>query len=394
MINNKKYSPISLKEFSEGFNHARFIYKNSIPPYNLYDESQIEGIAENIIFLQNPDGGWAKNIDYQRIFTLEELKDIKKKTEVSKQCIEYPNLTQSTLDNNNIFSQIRYLANVYMQIPENRYIESAKRGILWILNAQEPKTGGFTGSDCFAITFNDNVMVNTLCLLNDIVKNQKLYSFVDEQTRTLAKNAYYRGIDCILKTQIKVTLDNGYKILTAWCQQHSYENYAPVWAREFEPPSICSTESKNVVKFLMKIKNPSHEIQNAIISACEFFERPELRICGKKLVKKPHNAEIMNGRYYNYEQVLVDDPSAPDLWARFYALDSSFDVKIGSRKTIQGTYPSVLKPIWCDRQYKYVKDFNSISVERRNGYAYTTSSIKSLISIDFPEWKKKNGIIN
>ena len=381
MVNNKKYSPISLKEFSDGFNHARYIYKNSIPPYNLYDEANIEGIAENIIFLQNPDGGWSKNLDYQRIFTLEELKALKKNTS---------HQSQSTLDNCNIFSQIRYLANVYMQIPENRYIESAKRGILWILNAQEPKTGGFTGADCFAITFNDNVMVNTLYFLNDVVKNKRLYSFVDEQTRTLAKNAYYRGISCILKTQIKVTLDNGSKILTAWCQQHSYENYAPVWAREFEPPSICSTESKKVVKFLMKIKNPSSEIKNAIISACEFFDRPELRICGKKLVKKHTSAEVMNGRYYDYEQILVNDPSAPDLWARFYALDSSFDVKIGSRKTISGTYPSVLKPIWCDRGCKYVQNFNSLSVERRNGYAYTTSSIGKMISIDFPAWKRKN----
>ena len=110
----------------------------------------------------------------------------------------------------------------------------------------------------------------------------------------------------------------------------------------------------------------------------------------KKLVKKAHSAEVMNGRYYDYEQILVNDPSAPDLWARFYALDSSFDVKIGSRKTISGTYPSVLKPIWCDRGCKYVQNFNSLSVERRNGYAYTTSSIGKMISIDFPAWKRKN----
>ena len=187
-------------------------------------------------------------------------------------------------------------------------------------------------------------------------------------------------------------MDDGSKILTAWCQQHSYENYAPVWAREFEPPSICSTESKNVVKFLMKIENPSPEIQNAIISACEFFDRPKIRIHGKKLVKKTRKAEVLNGRYYDYEQVLVDEPSAPDLWARFYALDSSFDVETGARKTISGTYPSVLKPVWCDRGCKYVEDFNSLSVERRNGYGYTTSSMERLILTDFPAWKRKNGI--
>ena len=117
------------------------------------------------------------------------------------------------MDNRNIFSQIRYLANVYMQIPENRYAECAKRGILWILNAQEPNTGGFTGADVFAITFNDDVMADVLSFLNEVVQNRKLYAFVDEETCARAQNAYSRGIECILKTQIKVTLDDGSKFL-------------------------------------------------------------------------------------------------------------------------------------------------------------------------------------
>ena len=82
----KKYSPVSLKEFSDGFNHARYIYKNSVPPYKLYDEAQIAGIAENMVFLQNPDGGWTKNLDYQRIFTLEELKALQEKKQQAQTC--------------------------------------------------------------------------------------------------------------------------------------------------------------------------------------------------------------------------------------------------------------------------------------------------------------------
>lgn len=56
----KSFAPVSLKEFSDGFSHARYKYENEIPPYALYSDSQIAGIAENILFLQNPDGGWAK----------------------------------------------------------------------------------------------------------------------------------------------------------------------------------------------------------------------------------------------------------------------------------------------------------------------------------------------
>lgn len=390
----KSFAPVSLKEFSDGFSHARYKYENEIPPYALYSDSQIAGIAENILFLQNPDGGWAKNLDFQRIYTLEELYSIKEK---NKNILPVTfNLKKqnngSTMDNRNIFSEIRYLSRVYEQIPEERYAECAKRGLQWILNAQEPKTGGFTGADVYAITFNDDVMADVLSFLTEVAENKERYPFFDDELLEKAKKAYWHGIDCILKTQIAVTLDDGTKILTAWCQQHSYENYAPVWAREFEPPSICSTESKKVVELLMKIKNPSEEIKTAIISACDFFSRDDIKIREKKLVRRPRQGSVLNGRYSDYERRLVNDENAHDLWARFYALDKSFDVVSGARKPIQGEYPKTLSPVWCDRGCIYVENFNDLSLERRNGYGYTTSSIEKLISKEYMDWRKNNGL--
>lgn len=92
-------------------------------------------------------------------------------------------------------------------------------------------------------------MADVLSFLTEVAENKKRYPFFDDELLEKARKAYWRGIDCILKTQITVTLGDGTKLLTAWCQQHSYENYAPVWAREFEPPSICSTESKKSLSF-------------------------------------------------------------------------------------------------------------------------------------------------
>ncbi len=386
------YDSISLNEFSDGFSHARYIYPDEKPPYELYDSTQIAGIAENMLFLQNPDGGWAKNLDFQRKYTLEELCALKEKNKKILP-VTYELKTQSngsTMDNRNIFSEIRYLAQVYTQIPEKRYAECAERALTWILNAQEPKTGGFTGADVYAITFNDDVMSDVLSFLNEVAENTELYPFFSSEMRTKAKNAYEHGIECILKCQITVTLSDGTKLLTAWCQQHSYENYAPIWAREFEPPSICSSESKKVVELLMKIKNPSREVKNAVIAACEFFDRDDIRIHDKKLVKISREGSVLNGRYSDYEQRLEDVSGAKDLWARFYALDSSFDVETGARKPIQGTYPTVLSPIWCDRGCKYVEDFNDLSLERRNGYGYTTSSMEKLVSTEYPKWLSIN----
>jgi len=82
----------------------------------------------------------------------------------------------------------------------------------------------------------------------------------------------------------------------------------------------------------------------------------------------------------------VDDPSAPDLWARFYALDSSYDYTLGARKPVQGTYPSVLKPVFCNRGCELVPTYNDINMERRNGYAYVNKNGQKLLD-EYKEWK-------
>jgi PelA/Pel-15E family pectate lyase len=382
------YSAIDIKDFSDGFNHARYKYPDSIPPWDLYDTDQIAGFAENMVYLQNPDGGWAKNLDFQRKYSLKELLQLQNQNK-SITPVTYGLKTDShgsTIDNGNIFSQIKYLAQVYVQIPEQRYLECMNKAIQWILNAQHPVSGGFTGADVFAITYNDDVMTETLRTLKNIAKNDSLYSVVPAEMRQKALNAYNKGIECVLKTQIILTLKDGTKILTAWCQQHSHDTLKPVWAREFEPPSVCSTESAKLVEFLMEEDNPSQEIINAIEAACNWFDMDEVRIHNKKIIKNPAIGEVLNGRYYNYEQVMADDVSAQDLWARFYALDASYDVETGARKPIKGIYPEVNTPIWCDMGCKYCENFNEMSKERRNGYGYTGNRPKKTLE-KYEAWK-------
>lgn len=387
------YTAISISDFSDGFNHARYQYPNSIPPWSLYDEDQILGFAENMIYLQNPDGGWEKNLDLQRKFTLSELISLQNKNK-SVPAVTYELKTDergSTIDNGNIFSQIKYLAQVYKQVPEKRYLDCAVKALQWILNAQHPKSGGFTGADAYAITYNDDVMSDTLQTLRNVSRDDTLYGGFPDEMRKKAEAAYAKGIECILKTQITLTLQDGTKLLTAWCQQHSHDTLQPVWAREFEPPSVCTRESAKVVNLLMEDEHPTDAIKNAIIAACEWFDRDDVRLHGKKIVRIPCTGEVLNGRYYDYEQQMVDDANASDLWARFYALDSSFNVTTGARKPIKGKYPAVNTPIWCDRGCKYCPTFNDLSKERRNGYSYTVTTPRSTLS-KFSAWKTKHGI--
>ena len=369
--NEVAYKPISLRPFNDSINHARNSYKDRIPPYPLYDESQIVGIAENMLWLQNPDGGWKKNYDWARKYYRNELEGQHNSLQ------RIPPLTyqlktngqQSTLDNRNIYSQIEYLAQVYQQVPDKRYKECAERALQWIFNAQHPVSGGWTGADVYGVTYNDDVMTGTMTTLRDIANGEEKYAFFDKKTKAQAKAAYERAVQCIIKTQIKVKQPDGSEVLTAWCQQHDHETLQPMWARAFEPPSITTSESVELVLMLMEDPNPSEELKTAISAACEWLLRDDLILKGKKIIRQDAEASVLNGKYTEYEQIMVDDPAAPELWARMYDLQT-------------------MRPVWCDRDRKICDTFNDMSKERRNGYAYTGKWVAK-IREPYAAWKER-----
>lgn len=387
----KNYNAIDIADFEDGFDHARYGYPQSNPPWHLYQTTQILGFAENMVYLQNPDGGWAKNIDFQRKFTLEELKK-NQNDNATILPVTYgkkKGKQGSTLDNGNIFSQIKYLAQVYKQVPDPRYLECIVKAVTWILNAQHPISGGWTGSDVFAITYNDNIMANTLRTLKSIYTDDTFYSCLPQELRQKAKIAYTKGIQCVLNTQIILTKKDGQKQLSAWCQQYSHTTLNPIWARDFEPPAISTYESKKIIEFLMEIENPSEKIKSAIIAASKWLISDEIKIKNKKIIQRPIASQVINGRYHDTEKIMVDDENSV-LWARFYALDSSFDVLAGARKPISGLYPDVNSPIWCDTGSIFVENYNELSLDRRNGGYIGTWG--NNFEAKLKKWMVKNGL--
>lgn len=367
----KKYDAIDSSVFKDSINHARMSYLKGIPPYDVYEDSQLAGISENMLYLQNADGGWAKNYDWLRKYSLEELQTLREKNKANKP-LTYDVKSSgkmSSMDNRNGYAQIEYLSKVYKQIKDKRYIDCIVRALDLIISVQHPESGGWTGSDVFAITYNDDLMSGVLRTFRDISRNDDLYGFLPKETREKCAEAYNRGIKCILDTQIKTTVD-GKEVLTAWCQQHDHKTLKPIWARAFEPPSITSQESMRVVQLLMEDENPTEEIKNSIVSAMEFFNRDDIRIHGVKrvLVDAPHDPT--SKKYPDSEYVLQEDKDAPDLWARFYDIET-------------------LKPIYCDRERKFVKTYNELSRERRNGYHYINNWPEKYFPV-FEAWKEKH----
>ncbi|MFA9391723.1 MAG: pectate lyase [Prolixibacteraceae bacterium] len=323
---------------------------------NWYQSNEAQRVADNMILLERTWGGWPKNINAARHFSDKEVKEILS----AKENID------ATIDNGTTFTHLRYLAKVYNATKDKKYGKAFQKGFNYLIEAQytnggwpqfyPPKKGYYTH-----ITFNDDAMIGVMQLMSDIAQKKTDFSFLDNSAREKAKTAVEKGIDVILKTQIVI---NGK--LTAWCAQHDEHTLKPANARSYELISISGKESISIIEYLMKIENPSPEIKKAIISACQWFE--DAKITGYKLefIKDSTAAEGFN-------RILVPDKNGPDLWARFYNIETG-------------------QPYWVDREGVICKTYNEISYERRNNYAFVQEFAHELLLYEFPEWKRRNGL--
>ncbi|MBI5092554.1 MAG: pectate lyase [Candidatus Hydrogenedentes bacterium] len=351
----KEWKAIDIRPFQSAIHHAVMKFRGQKAPYEQYPPEKIIHIGENILAYQNSGGGWPKNIDWTRVFSPEEL------TPLPHGGAGKP-AGDSTFDNDNTWTQIGYLAQVYEQSHLQRYADSALKGIDYILAEQRP-SGGWRGSDVDAITFNDGVMAGVLRTIKAAGGDTQLYSFVDDTRRARAKAAYEKGIRCTLDCQIKV---NGR--LTAWCEQHDHGDLKPIWARTFEPPSITPDESVDVVRVLMTIDNPLPEVVRAVQAAVAWFDK--VKIPGIRIEKVPAEPVEFQFHYSDYELVEVKDPNAPPIWARYYDLDTE-------------------KPIFCNRERKITSTFAELNRERRTGTAWYGYWPAKLLTKEYPRWQKR-----
>ncbi len=201
---------------------------NPVPGKPKYKRSEITKIADNVLLYQKSNGGWPKNYDMLAILTDEQKEEL----------IKSKNILNTTFDNWTTHSHVEYLAKVFERTGDSRYKEAALKGIDFILAAQYsnggwpqffPDTTGYPRH----ITFNDGVIVGIMNVLKNVIEGKSYYSFVDKEHYVKIKEAFRKGLDCILKCQI-----NEEGNLLAWCQQHDRNTLQPQWARKFEPPSI------------------------------------------------------------------------------------------------------------------------------------------------------------
>lgn len=357
------YPAISMAPFGDGTRHWYFIADpsnivNAVPNQPKYAENEITKIADNMLLYQRNNGGWPKNYDMQAILTPEQQQKL----------IDTKNILHTTFDNSTTYTHIEYLAKVYTLTHIKKYKDAVEKGIRFCLDAQYPN-GGWPQyyplerkNYSTHITFNDGAYLGVLDMFDRIRKNDPDFAFLTGKLRTKAVQAYDKGLGCILKAQI---MDNGR--LTVWCQQHDEVTLQPAWARAFEPPSICNGESAGIVQFLMKIQHPDERVIRSIQSAVKWFY--DSRILNTRVETIKATDEQSKYRLMTTDKVVVIDSTAKPIWTRYYELGTD-------------------RPLFSDRNSKFLYSLAEVSRERRTGYGWYTYSPQDVLN-KYPAWQKK-----
>ena len=320
--------PIDLTLFIDGIEHWAIF--SPVRDYERIPPSDIQGIAQQLLKFQNPDGGWPKNIDWLGKLEPEFLK------------VQMPDHRwESSFDNRNTYSQIRFLARANELSPEPLYREAVLRGLHFILESQH-ESGGWRGSDVDAITFNDEVMTGIMHLLNDIVQGDSSFAFLETELRDRLESALQRAIEVTLKCQVR----QGER-LTAWGQQHDHETLQPVAARSYELAALAAWESAKVVEFLMTLPEPSQEVRQSVIAAVQWFRKSA--ILGHAYLSIPAPPRPYHQTTVDFDRIFFENETAPPVWARFYSLADG-------------------KPFLTRRDGTVVNALHELSYERRIGY--------------------------
>ncbi len=318
--------------------------------YERYSPEELLAIADNIIAYQNEDGGWAKNLDMMSKRKAEDvIAELK------------PHRRRSTIDNKTVYPEIALLATAYTVSGEMRYRRAAERGIEYLLNTQYPN-GGWRGWDADAITFNDGVTGNVMNLWLDVMKGKEQYDWLAKDYRIRIEQSFNAALRCVLRCQY---VQNGVK--TVWAQQYDHTTFEPCKARAYEFPGLAAGESAGLVSMLMRISNPSAEVIEAVHCAVEWFERSKIE--GIRLEVVPVEESEREESGVSKTRILVADPDAKPMWARYYELDTN-------------------RPFFSDRRGIILYDYMEISAERRAGYGWYGYWGEGLQD-KYEKWKKK-----
>jgi len=373
----KELTPIPLDEFKDLIHHGLMKYKDEKAPYDRWTEKDVKEIADNLLVFQNPDGGWGKigklgifknNPDFKNVSFQDIL--VKMPDDVKKQLTEYLKNTvpvkydsiktegstkpsdkigrpRSVLDNTMTYSHVRYLTLVYNQTKEKKYLKAAQRGLKWILSVQLP-CGGWSGCDVYGLCNNDEVTSGVLSFLQDILYDEQYKVLLKGNQKEIQK-AHDDALAILLKTQVEI---NGKK--TIWAHNYDPDTLEPIPARPFEPAALTAMESYPIVLTLMREKNKSPELIEAIKAAADFLASDAIYVTGTMEIKDI-TPFTENNRYIDKE--------------KFFTLNGGDNQQ---KYLVRFLSIPECKPLYGDWFGHVFEDFNQLPVERKMAFGFLT----------------------
>jgi len=329
-----------------------------------YRTAEARHIADTTLSFQTPAGGWSKN---QNRAGPARLPGQHFSSEAETRAPDPSNFDTprdrswtyvGTIDNGATTSEIRYLARMAKALPgkaSEPYRAGVTKGVRYLLAAQYPNGGWpqiwpLQGGYHDGITFNDDAMSTVSTLLDDVARDPA-YGFVPGQLRRQCATAVEAALKTILAAQVR----QGGR-LTGWPQQVDPLTLEPISARNYEPRSIASAETSDMLVFLMRQRNQSSEVRAAIDAGVAWLE--SVAVTGYAWTRTPEGRK------------LVPQAGGGPLWSRNY------DIVTG-------------KPIFGDRDRTIHDDVNQISAGRRNGYAWWVTSPGRAIE-RHAQWRKSS----
>ena len=119
----------------------------------------------------------------------------------------------------------------------------------------------------------------------------------------------------------------------------------------------------------MDIDHPGQRIIYAVQSAVKWFNDSKIYHTRVNIVPAP--AERSQWTTSTTDRIVITDSLAPPIWTRYYELGTE-------------------KPLFCDRNSKFLYSLAEVSRERRSGYSWYTYAPQIVLD-NYPEWKKKLG---
>jgi len=310
-------------------------------------------IVANIITWQNADGGWWKNEAYDNPRPAVVPDNPRSGPPGDDDAVWHK---VSTFDNDCTYSEMKVLAHAYRVTGDKADLDAFNRALEYCFRSQYPNGGWpqrFPLQDNYGarLTFNDDAMTHVVEIMKDVSEKSPEFAFCTDDQRARAKIAFERGVDCILKCQY---VQNGK--LTVWAQQHDELTFAPAGGRTFELPGLTANESADILDLLESIEHPDQRVRDSIEAAHVWYENS--KIIGKRVGRDKAG------------RVLVDDPKAPPLWARFYD-------------------PVTNRPFVAGRDGIARARLQDITAERRNGYNWFSNSWGAQEEAGYKAWKAR-----